>query len=357
VPAASTLRRRLVDGLAIADPRVRDAFLRVPRERFLPGRPLEEVYRDEAIVTKRDERGMPISSSSQPAIMARMLERLALEPGQRVLEIGGGTGYNAALLKTLVGERGRVVTVDVDPELARAARQALDGYGVRVVTGDGRAGWERGSPYDRIVATVSTGEVPRAWRDQLVEGGLLELPLALARGEQVVATFRREGARLHSVALVPGGFMALRGTEPYSAPMLHATAAGRQLVQLSGPAIGRLSAASARRLLAVALGEPRRLPIPPVPRWLLRLHLALALPDARFVASPLVGQGVVGRGGRSLALADTAWRKGMPPTRRILAYGGAEAEEYLARAISRLPAEPPALAIDFAGDHGRAVRR
>jgi protein-L-isoaspartate(D-aspartate) O-methyltransferase len=357
VPAASTLRRRLVDDLAIADPRIRDAFLRVPRERFLPGRSLAEVYRDEAIVTKRDARGMPISSSSQPAIMARMLERLALEPGQRVLEIGAGTGYNAALLKTLVGPRGRVVSVDVDPELARGARRTLAGYGVRVVAGDGRAGWERGAPYDRIVATVSTGDVPRAWRDQLVDGGLLELPLGLPRGEQVVATFRRDGAHLHSVALVPGGFMALRGTEPYRAPALHASSPAGPLVQLSGPAIGRLSAAAARRLLSVALGEPRRVPVPPVPRWLARLQLALTLPDARFVESHRIGLGVVGRGGRSLALADAAWRKGMPPTRHLLAYGDTEAEDYLAQAIARLPAEPPELAIEFDGHHGRAVRR
>ena len=108
---------------------MRDAFLRVPRELFVPAfaaeHGLDAVYRDEAIVTKTDEHGTPISSSSQPQIMAIMLERLALEPGLRVLEIGAGTGYNAALLKTIVGPRGRVVSVDVDPELARGARSRL----------------------------------------------------------------------------------------------------------------------------------------------------------------------------------------------------------------------------------------
>jgi protein-L-isoaspartate(D-aspartate) O-methyltransferase len=356
VARAADLRRRLVDALAIEDDAVRAAFAAVPRERFLPGRPPEEVYRDEAIVTKRDERGLPISSSSQPAIMARMLERLALEPGLRVLEIGAGTGYNAALLKTLVGPQGRVVSVDVDPELAREARRALDGYAVRVVTGDGRAGWEPGAPYDRIVATVATGEVPAAWRDQLVEGGLLELPLVLPRGEQVVATFRRAGARLRSVALVPGGFMQLRGTEPYRAPTLHAGGPSGPLVQLSGEAIGRLSNGARRRLLAVALDPPRRVTVPPATRWLLRLHLALALPAARVVESPRVGLGVVGRGGRSLALADTSWERHGRPTRHLLAYGDREAEEYLRRTIELLPSGPPELRVEWDGDRSRIVR-
>jgi protein-L-isoaspartate(D-aspartate) O-methyltransferase len=357
VARAADLRRRLVDALAIEDDAVRAAFLAVPRERFLPGRPVEEVYRDEAIVTKRDERGLPISSSSQPQIMARMLERLALEPGQRVLEIGAGTGYNAALLKTIVGPRGRVVSVDVDPELARSAREALRGEGVRVVVGDGREGWSRGAPYDRIVATVAAGELPLAWRDQLVDGGLLELPLVLPRGEQVVATFRRQGALLRSVALVPGGFMQLRGAEPYRPPALHASGPDGLLVQLSGEAVGRLSDGAARRLLAVALGEPRRVPLRPVARWLLRLQLALSLPAARVVQSPTIGFGVVGRGGRSLALADTSWERHGTPTRHLLAYGDREAEESLRRTIERLPAGPPELVVEFADGRSRVTYR
>ena len=75
--------------------------------------PREEVYRDQAIVTKRVD-GVSVSSSSQPAIMAVMLEQLAVQPGQRVLEIGAGTGYNAALLAHLVGPTGQVITVDID---------------------------------------------------------------------------------------------------------------------------------------------------------------------------------------------------------------------------------------------------
>jgi protein-L-isoaspartate(D-aspartate) O-methyltransferase len=122
------LRHRLVEELrrssALADEAVADAFLAVPRHLFVPGVPPERAYRDEAIATKI-EGGRPVSSSSQPAIMAIMLEQLDVRPGMRVLEIGAGTGYNAALLQHLVGPRGRVVTIDIDPEVVAWARERL----------------------------------------------------------------------------------------------------------------------------------------------------------------------------------------------------------------------------------------
>jgi protein-L-isoaspartate(D-aspartate) O-methyltransferase len=133
--------------------------LAVPREIFVPEfaahRGLEAVYRDEAIMTKRDVGGMPVSSSSQPAIMASMLERLDLREGQSVLEIGAGTGYNAALLAEIVGPEGRVVSVELDPELAKRSGLALRraGYRAKVVVGDGHDGWAPQAPYDRIIVT------------------------------------------------------------------------------------------------------------------------------------------------------------------------------------------------------------
>src|SRR5689334_11280094 len=99
---AESLRGRLIDGLVsdgvLGSASVEAALRAVPRHLFLPDQPLETVYADRAVPTKRGADGVPISSSSQPAIMAIMLEQLALEPGMRVLEIGAGTGYNAALL-------------------------------------------------------------------------------------------------------------------------------------------------------------------------------------------------------------------------------------------------------------------
>ncbi len=197
---------------------VRRAFLAVPRERFLPEvaehEGLERVYQNQAIVTVKDERGVPASSSSQPSLMAAMLEQLDLRAGHRVLEVGAGTGYNAALLAKLVGARGRVVSVELDPATARGARRALASVksGARVVRGDGRDGWPLAAPYDRIIVTASTPAVPAVWHEQLVDGGLLELPLRLARAveAQVIVTLRKQGDALRSEALLPGGFMPLR---------------------------------------------------------------------------------------------------------------------------------------------------
>lgn len=112
---ASALHQALVDKLKserhIRTPRVEAAFRAVPRHLFLPGVPVAKVYRDEAIVTKRPG-GLPASSSSQPTIMAIMLEQLDLQPGQHVWELGAGTGYNAALMAHIVSDTGQVVTAE-----------------------------------------------------------------------------------------------------------------------------------------------------------------------------------------------------------------------------------------------------
>lgn len=126
-------QRGLVDDLkeqyCITTPAVEQAFLSVPRHVFLPGVPLDKVYADRSIITRRDAEGRPTSSSSQPAIMAIMLEQLDLKPGQRVLEIGAGTGFNAALIASIVGPGGVVVTIDIQPDLVEGARQSLDRAG------------------------------------------------------------------------------------------------------------------------------------------------------------------------------------------------------------------------------------
>ena len=124
------------------------AMRAVPRHLFLPDLAPPTAYRNEAIVTRRNADGQPTSSSSQPTIMAYMLDQLGVTAGQRVLEIGAGTGYNAALLQQLVGAGGRVVTVDLDADVAReaAAHLAAAGYPeVIVVQADGAAGGWPGS--------------------------------------------------------------------------------------------------------------------------------------------------------------------------------------------------------------------
>jgi protein-L-isoaspartate(D-aspartate) O-methyltransferase len=213
---AAALHRALIDGLKsagqIRTPPVEAAFRAIPRHLFLPGLALDRVYRDDAIPTKLLY-NRAVSSSSQPAIMAIMLEQLGLEPGHRVLEIGAGTGYNAALMAHIVGETGRVTTVDIDEELVERARGhlAAAGFGgVQVVRGDGGLGYAEGAPYDRIILTVGSWDVVPAWREQLRPGGRLVLPLSIRGPERSVAFEHAEGY-LTSVSVEPCGFMPLRG--------------------------------------------------------------------------------------------------------------------------------------------------
>jgi protein-L-isoaspartate(D-aspartate) O-methyltransferase len=214
------LRERLVAEVlqtsGIGDERIAAALRDVPRHLFLPHLPPEDAYLDDAIVTKRDADGQPISSSSQPAIMAIMLDQLTLAPGQRVLEIGAGTGYNAALMRHLVGPSGTVVSIDIDADLVGRAREHLASAGypdVTVVAADGADGYPAGAPYDRVIATVGVSDLAPAWLDQAGPGARIVVPLDV-RGSQLAVAFGRSGSGGHWVSrsMAPCGFMRMRGS-------------------------------------------------------------------------------------------------------------------------------------------------
>jgi protein-L-isoaspartate(D-aspartate) O-methyltransferase len=180
---ASELRRH---GHALS-PLVQDAFATVPRHVFVPEIGPAAAYRDEALVIKCGPDGLPVSSSSQPAMMAIMLDQLGLRRGHRVLEIGTGSGYNAAVMSAVVGPDGEVVTVDIDPELVARARASLLAAGAEAVTvrcADGGYGDPDAAPYDRVIVTAGAWDIAPAWLDQLGPGGRLVLPLSV-RGIQL----------------------------------------------------------------------------------------------------------------------------------------------------------------------------
>ena len=210
------LRARLVAHLKargdVRTERVAAAFERVPRHLFVPDLTPEEVYTDRSIAIKLRD-GAPISSSSQPAIMAEMLEMLALADGDHVLEIGAGSGYNAALLAELVGPSGYVQTIDLDEDLVAAARAHLDAAGyphVRALCADGALGDPLGAAFDAVIATVGVERIPPAWIAQLRPGGRLVAPLTIRSMQKVVA-FERTAVGLESRAIVDAAFMMLRG--------------------------------------------------------------------------------------------------------------------------------------------------
>jgi protein-L-isoaspartate(D-aspartate) O-methyltransferase len=211
----ATMVDRIVAGGWTRSDRVANAMRDIPRHRFVAAAPIEEAYADQAVITKRDSDGAALSCASVPSMVALMLDQLDVQPGHRVLEIGAGTGYNAALLAHLTGSSGQVTTVDIDPEVSAQARQALDAtcYGhVHVATRDGALGDAEHAPYDRIILTVGAWDVPPAWWAQLVPGGRLVLPLRW-RGQTRTVAFTREDGRLRSDSVELCGFVPMVGQE------------------------------------------------------------------------------------------------------------------------------------------------
>ncbi|UGQ13570.1 methyltransferase, FxLD system [Yinghuangia sp. ASG 101] len=214
---AERLRHALVDTLTGADlvrtARVEEALRTVPRHRFVPHATLEDAYANSTVTTKTDAAGTPISCASQPGVVALMLDQLDARPGHNVLELGAGTGYNAALLAHLVGPAGHVTTIDVDDDIVDAARTHLTDAGVPNVTvllGDGALGHPDAAPYERIIATVGAHGIPHAWLDQLAPDGRMLVPLRL-RGavSRSIAFERRDGAWV-GVDSAMNTFMPLR---------------------------------------------------------------------------------------------------------------------------------------------------
>lgn len=211
--ARNALADQLCTNGHITSPAVEDAFRTVPRHLFVPNASLEDAYANRTVSIKDDEQGHSLSCASQPSIVAMMLEQSRIEPGMRVLELGTGTGYNAGLIAHIVGEKGHVVTIDVDQDLTdnatdRLREAAVDN--VEVVLGDGALGHEGGAPYDRIIATVGSHRVPAAWVTQLAPGGLLIAPVRVAGDASYSIVFQRDGDKLISVDHQLSTFMPLR---------------------------------------------------------------------------------------------------------------------------------------------------
>lgn len=211
-PDFPALRRRMVQeqliDRGIADRAVLHAFATVPREHFVP-----EPYRDQAY---RD-RPLPIPAGqtiSQPYVVAWMMSLLDLQPVDRVLEIGAGSGYAAALLGAIVNE---VVTVERHPVLAAYARERLADLGldnVLVVEGDGTQGWPDRAPYDAIIVAAGGPAVPPALKEQLAVNGRLIMPVGKQqRRQRLVRVVQEADGRFRRQSFGAVAFVPLIGAE------------------------------------------------------------------------------------------------------------------------------------------------
>jgi len=200
-------RRRMVEqqlrGRDIGEPRVLDAMLAVPRHLFVPESVRPQAYDDSPLPIGYDQ------TISQPYIVAFMTQALNVESNHRVLEIGTGSGYQAAVLSLLAG---RVYTIEIVAPLAAGARRTLADLGYRNVevrTGNGYLGWPEHAPYDRIMVTAAPDQVPPALVQQLKVGGLMAIPVGTVR--QQLQILRRTPTAMETLSTLPVRFVPMTG--------------------------------------------------------------------------------------------------------------------------------------------------
>ena len=200
------LIKKLIEEGYITRKDVAEAMLKVPRELFVPEELRAHAYED---------RPLPIGMGqtiSAPHMVAYMIEAAELKRGDKVLEVGTGSGYHAAVMAEVVGPEGHVYTIERIPELAEKAKERLEALGYRNVTvlvGDGSKGYPPAAPYDKIIVTAAAKRVPEALLEQLKVGGVLVIPVEEAPGYQVLYKIVRTPEGFQVKKLLPVAFVPL----------------------------------------------------------------------------------------------------------------------------------------------------
>ncbi|MEW6649615.1 MAG: protein-L-isoaspartate(D-aspartate) O-methyltransferase, partial [Chloroflexota bacterium] len=196
--------REQIERRGLRNPRLLAALGKVPRHRFVPDALRPRAYEDGPLPIGMGQ------TISQPYIVALMTSLLALQGGERVLEVGSGSGYQAAILAELATE---VHSVERHAGLLQRAAQTLAelGYGnVHLHGGDGSLGWQDAAPYDAIIVTAAAAAPPPPLLEQLAEGGRLVIPVG-SRTDQVLQVWSKQGGKLDFESIIPVSFVPLRG--------------------------------------------------------------------------------------------------------------------------------------------------
>jgi protein-L-isoaspartate(D-aspartate) O-methyltransferase len=212
-PGTSQARDRLVAAAranGVRDERVLGALREVPREAFVPQDQQQYAYEDRSLPIGRGQR------ITQPSLVALMTELLRIAPDDKVLEIGTGSGYQAAILSHLTPN---VYSIEIIPELASAARDRLRQLGyaaVQVKTGDGYRGWPEHAPFGAVIVTCAPDHVPEPLVEQLKEGGRMVIPVGPEDGPQTLYLLRKERGKLVTTTVIAVKFVPL--IRPAAAP-------------------------------------------------------------------------------------------------------------------------------------------
>jgi protein-L-isoaspartate(D-aspartate) O-methyltransferase len=208
-------KERLIDywssRMLITDKRLLDAFKKVPREKFILSGYVREAYGDYPLPIGEGQ------TISQPTTVMMMTQALELKPGNKVLEIGAGSGYQAAIIARMVGSKGRVITTEIIPDLAKFAvrnLRAANIKNVKVVDWDGSQGYDKEAPYDRIIVTAACPKIPQPLIDQLKDGGIIVAPVGPAYGQRMIKAVKVKGT-LKKKSLGAFMFVPLQGKYGY----------------------------------------------------------------------------------------------------------------------------------------------
>ncbi len=210
------LQNKMVDEQMVArgirDERVTAAFRKIPRHFFVPEEHWAEAYRDKPVPIGQGQ------TISQPYMAALMTEALEIEPGHKILEVGTGSGYQAAILCELGAQ---VFSIEIIPELSSCAAENLKRAGcvsVRLKVGDGRAGWQEHSPFDGVIVTCAPRTIPEALVDQLKEEGRLVIPVGEEGHVQELHVMRKRNGRMRDKSTLPVRFVPMKGERELDDP-------------------------------------------------------------------------------------------------------------------------------------------